>query len=296
METKFKIPSIKHKKDKHFVIKKVEGQKSVKQTDSENRIVKFIANTYFFIDSDFDMLIPKCAAKSIADRGPKSDATAKIKHQSDHVLNTKNVVGRFTVLDERNIDGKEVMYCESFLPETSKGNDDLVNYQEDIYDNHSIGFRYKSLIWASPDSEDELSVAAWNKYFPLALNPEKAEEHNGFWVIKEIELFEISVVSYGANSLTANLTSKSKDGTNEIKENLIERLDDINVQLKSVESKQMQSNIKMQMLQMKQIIADLSIIEPSQKDTLKIKKPSNTDTNDAKVKTKFLKIINPIKN
>jgi len=173
----------------------------------------------------------------------------------------------------------------------------LVNYQEDIYDNHSIGFRYKSLIWASPDSEDELSVAAWNKYFPLALNPEKAEEHNGFWVIKEIELFEISVVSYGANSLTANLTSKSKDGTNGIKENLIERLDGINAQLKSsVESKQNQSNLKLELLQMKQIIADLKLIEPSQKDTLKIKKPSNTDTVEPKVKTKFLKIINPIKN
>jgi len=296
METKFKIPTIKQKKDKHFVIKKVEGQKSVKQTDSENRIVKFIANTYFFIDSDFDMLIPKCAAKSIADRGPKSDATAKIKHQSDHVLNTKNVVGRFTVLDERNIDGKEVMYCESFIPETTKGNDDLVNYKEDIYDNHSIGFRYKSLIWASPDSENELSVAAWNEYFPKALNPEKAEEHGGFWVIKEIELFEISVVSYGANSLTANLTGKSKDGTNEIKQNLIARLDDINAQLKSnVESKQMQSNLKMQMLQMKQIITDLNIIEPSEKDTFKAKKPSNIDTNDVKV-NKFLKVINPVKN
>jgi len=186
----------------HFGVKIAEGIKSVKQVNMDERTVEFIANTYFFIDSDQDMLIKGCAVKSINDRGPQSKAVAKIKHQSDHVLNTKNVVGRLDVIEEREMDGKTVLFCASHIPGTSKGNDDLINYQEEVYDNHSIGFRYKQLVRAVKESTNENERKAWEEFYPLALNPEKADEFGFFWVVKEIELFEVSVVSYGANELT----------------------------------------------------------------------------------------------
>ena len=271
--------TIDQKKATHFGVKLASGSKSVKEIDMDNRIVKFIGNTYFFIDSDQDMLIPGCAKKSINDRGPKSDATAKIKHQSDHVLNTKNIVGRFTVLDERKIDGLDVMYCESHIAPTTKGNDDLINYQELIYDNHSIGFRYKVLVLAEKDSTNEEHSKNWAEYYPKALNPEKADEYGYFYVIKEIELFEISVVSYGANKLTANLTGKSKDNLNTIKTDLCERLDQLNSQLKSSAlTKDDQKQNDMEILQLKQIITELELIQPSKKDTEVDTPPSNTDT------------------
>ena len=70
----------------HFGVKTVEGITSIKMVDAEKRTVEFVANTYFFIDSDQDMLVSGCASKSINDRGPRSNAVAKIKHQSDHLL------------------------------------------------------------------------------------------------------------------------------------------------------------------------------------------------------------------
>jgi phage head maturation protease len=286
-----KSKTLQQKMATHFGVKTVEGSSSIKMVDAEKRTVEFVANTYFFIDSDQDMLISGCAAKSINDRGPKSNATAKIKHQSDHVLNTKNVVGRFDLIDERNIDGMDVLYCESHIPSTAKGNDDLINYQEGLYDNHSIGFRYKQIVKAVLNSTNEMERKAWDEFYPLALNPEKADEEGFFWVVKEIELFEISVVSYGANKLTANLTGKSKDDNEKIKSNLIERLDELNGQLKSLsESKNQRGLITMEILQMKQIITDLKLIEPSKKDTPS-KEPSNNDTHEGKSKT-----INPITN
>lgn len=253
------------------------------KTDVEKRIVKFIGNTYFFIDEDQDMLIPGCCAKSIADRGVNSNATAKIKHQSDHVLNTKNVVGRLTVLDERVIDGLNVLYCESYIPETSKGNDDLMNYREGIYDNHSIGFRYKNIVLAERDSVNELSRQAWNEYYPLALNPIKADEAGYFWVVKEIELFEISVVSYGANSLTPNLTGKSKESNNKLKQELFERIDELSRQLKPNAEKEERKTIDLEVLQLKQIITELELVEPLKTDTLE---PSDTDTKHNEVQPK----------
>jgi hypothetical protein len=268
----------------HFGVKIAEGIKSVKQVNMDERTVEFIANTYFFIDSDQDMLITGCAVKSINDRGPQSKAVAKIKHQSDHVLNTKNVVGRLDIIEEREMDGKTVMFCASHIPGTSKGNDDLINYQEEVYDNHSIGFRYKKLVLAVKESTNENERKAWEEFYPLALNPEKADEFGFFWVVKEIELFEVSVVSYGANELTPTLGSKSKDANNKIKSNLIERLDELTIQLKSsVETKAQSKQIEMEVLQLKQIITDLKLVEPSKKGTPI--EPSNNDTTEEESKT-----------
>lgn len=281
-----KQKTLQQKLSTHFGVKICENALEIK-VDSDERTVKGIANTFFFIDSDFDMLIPGVSTKSIADRGPNSNATAKIKHQTDHILNTKNAIGRFTVLDERKVDGFDVIYFESFIPDTVKGNDHLENYKELIYDNHSIGFRYKNLIFAERDSVNELSRAAWNEFFPKALNPEIAEELGFFWVVKEIELFEISVVSFGANQLTANLGGKSKESNNRLKTEVLERLDNLNAQLKSeVEVKDDKKNIRLEVLQLKQIITDLELIEPSKKGTSGNVKPSNKDTDNEESKSK----------
>lgn len=276
----------------HFGVKIAEGIKSVKEVNMDERTVEFIGNTYFFIDSDQDMLITGCAVKSINDRGPQSKATAKIKHQSDHVLNTKNVVGRIDVLEERVIDNKTVLYCASHIPGTSKGNDDLINYQEGVYDNHSIGFRYKKLEIAEKNSSDAAANDNWNTFYPMALNPEKADEFGFFWVVKEIELFEVSVVSYGANELTPTLGSKSKEANEKTKINLIERLDDLTIQLKSsVETKAQSKQIEMEVLQLKQIITDLELKEPSKKSTPS-KEPLNNDIQ--KEESKTINIFNNI--
>jgi len=251
----------------HFGVKIAEGGVTIKQVDSTERVIKAIANTYFLIDSDGDMLVSGCATKSINDRGPKSSAVAKIKFQSDHILNTKNTVGRITVLDERKLDGNTILYFEGFIPETRKGNDDLINYQQGVFDNHSIGFRYKVIEIASPNG-DEKEQKNWAEFYPLAINPEVADAMGFFWVVKEIELFEISVVSYGANKLTPYLGSKSKEENNRIKTDLLERVDSLNAQLKSAsESKEERKNIDLEFLQVKQIITDLELKQPSKKGT-----------------------------
>lgn len=289
-----KKKSLQQKLATHFGVKISHGSIETK-VDQDSRTVKGIGNTYFWIDSDIDMLIPNCAAKSISDRGPNSQATAKIKHQADHVLNTKNVVGRFTVLDERKIDGLDVLYFESYIPETSKGNDDLINYQEMIYDNHSIGFRYKKLEMAVLNSENEAERKNWEEFYPLALNPEVADKHGFFWVVKEIELFEISIVSYGANSLTPNLGSKSKEENNRLKTEILERIESLTAnKILSAESKEEKKQINLESLQLKQIITDLELKQPSKKDT-SIVEPLNNDTDtEEESKSKSINLINSI--
>ena len=251
---------------------------TVKQVDLDERTIKAVGNTYFYIDSDMDMLVPGCAIKSINDKGPDSNATAKIKHQLDHVLRASNAAGRITVLDERKVDGNDVLYFESFIPQTLKGDEILTNYQEGIYDNHSIGFRYVQLEIAKRFSEVPAEIALWNEFFPKAINPEVAEARGFFWVVKEIELFEISTVSFGANTLTPFLGSKSKEDVNQLKKNLILRIDSLTDQLKSKVDKPTRKTVELEARQLKQIVSDLSIGEPSEKSTIK---PDNKDTQGA---------------
>ena len=268
--------TLQQKLSTHFGVKIAEKGNNIKAVNPEERTISAVANTYFFIDSDLDMLVTGCAIKSINDRGVNSNAVAKIKHQSDHILDTKNTVGRITVLDERELNGNTVLYFESYIPETRKGNDDLINYQENVYDNHSIGFRYKQIEMAVMNSAIEMERKNWDEFYPKAINPEVAEANGFFWVVKEIELFEISVVSYGANKLTPFLGSKSKDANQRIKTDLLERVDLLNAQLKSTANgKEERKQIDLEFLQLKQIITELELKQPSEKVTSQ--KPTNKD-------------------
>lgn len=248
------------------------------KVDEEDRIVKGIANTYFWIDEDLDMLITGCALKTIKDKGPDSKAVGKIKHQADHSMRTTDAVGKFIVLDEREIKGKTVLYFESKIPKSVKGDEHLANYKEGVYDNHSIGFRYRKIEYAKRDSEVAKERNLWNEFYTLALNPKKADESGFFFVVKEIELFEISVVSFGSNGLTANLTGKDKNFNKNIKAEIFNRLESLNEQLKVNAEIEDLKPIDLEFLQLKQIINDLEFKEPSKIDTPQ--EPSKIDTQE----------------
>lgn len=199
------------KLNKSYAVKRSQSENQVKEVDLNKRIVQFIGNTYNYLDSDLDILIPGAAKDSIKDRGPQSKAIAKIKHQKDHSLSIDKSMGKPQLIEEAKISGNTVLYLESKIPETSIGNDDLIKYQEGIYDNHSIGFRYENLAYASKNSDDEDHRKRYDKYIKDIINPELAEENGYFWVVKKIDLFEVSTVSFGANSLTGVLGVKSKN-------------------------------------------------------------------------------------
>jgi phage head maturation protease len=245
----------------------------------DDRTIKAIGNAFFFIDSDLDMLLPGCSTKSINDKGPNSNATAKIKFQSDHRLDTRNTVGRFDVLEERQVGDIFGIYFEGFIPDTIKGNDDLKNYKAGIFDNHSIGFRYKQLELAVLNGNDA-ERKLWDEWYPKAINPEEADKHGFFYVVKEIELWEISVVSFGANELTPYLGMKSQGDDERLKEEIISRFDSLEEQLKSMaNSKEGRTNLKTDFLQMRQIITDLKLEKPSKKST-QSNEPDNNDTSE----------------
>lgn len=279
---------IKEISSKYYGVKTI--SKAIKDVDTSKRVVTGIFNSYYYIDSDNDMLVDGCAKKSISDRGANSNAVAKIKHLKDHDFSLN--VARLNVIDEREVDfgNKKIkgIYHESYFPNTTLGNDMLINIQEEVYDNRSIGFRYKDIQIAVRDPEEYFSndtpayikKAArknWIKYYPLALNPEIADQNGFFNIVKEIELFEGSDVSFGANSLTPMLGVKSTDKETLLR-TLNEKQDNLIHQVKTgYQSDLCLRELEIQMLQIKQMQKELSEYQPLIKGTPKVE-PLKADT------------------
>jgi hypothetical protein len=241
-----------------------------KDVDMTKRTVQVIPNTFYFYDSDGDVLIKGATMKSIADRGPDSKAPGKIKNVYAHDLKVQ--IGRPTLMDERIVDNMNCQYAESEILNTTKGNDTLIEYQEGVIDNHSIGFQYlgSGLELITADDQN------WTKWLSMLMNPQDAEDAGYMFIVSEIKQFEWSPVAFGANELTPYLGVKSgnKDG---MALKVMERIDLLGKQLRNGrQSDETMYGYELEILQLKQIISELFLQGPSIKDTLIEKRRQNT--------------------
>jgi len=250
-EDRNKSQTMKAIKHSHYSVK-ANGQlaAAIKDVDSSTRTVTGFYNTYNFLDSDRDVLMPGAAKKSIRERGPKSSAVAKIKHAMNHDLT--QLPGKITLLEEREVDGMTGIYFETRMADTTLGNDVLKNYLERIYDNHSIGFHYLQMEKVERDEN------GWDKLYGQLINPEEADKINDMWVVKEIALYEGSTVAFGSNQLTPFFGIKSAN-KEALKIALFDRMDKLNKTLRTgSQSEDMMQTFELQILQLKQIIEELT--------------------------------------
>lgn len=192
---------------------------AIHDVDTSKRIITGIGNAYNYLDSQLDVLQEGAASKSIAEMGPASSGVAKIKHALNHDLTM--LPGKMITMDEREIEhnGKKVkgIYFESKLADTTLGNDTLINYQEGIYDNHSIGFKYLKYKFLDPSAHGNSEAGKeWSDFVQTVMNADEYEEiakslyDKSVLRVDEIKLFEISTVAFGANSLTPYLGNKAQ--------------------------------------------------------------------------------------
>lgn len=268
---------IKNKLDTNFAVKT--NLSSYKELDESSRVVKAVVNTYNFFDHDFDILRPGAAAKSIVERGAKSEAPDKILHALFHDLT--RLPGKSILEAETEIDGNKVLYAESKLSETMEGEETLIKYKEGIYNQHSIGFRYVQIDYVEDGDEN------YAKFIETAINPEDVEKVGCGFDVKEINLHEWSTVAFGANKLTPYLGTKSQNKNIQLL-NIYTKLDALIKKANRQEVKD-KKIFELQYNQLKQMISELTQIESSPKDTAKDNlQPSASDTWDwAAMKSQF---------
>ena len=143
----------------------------VEDLDEGSRKVVGYLSAFGVKDSDMDVIRPGSFVKSISERGPKSSSNRKIAFLRMHEWS--NQIGKFLELSE---DEKGLRFVGQ-LGTSTKGEDALRDYQEGIIREHSIGFRYV-------DGKIEYN------------------EEEEYYDITEINLFEGSAVTFGANEFT----------------------------------------------------------------------------------------------
>jgi HK97 family phage prohead protease len=247
-------------KKKNMPFKVKNNTTAFKEVDEENRIIKAVVSTLNYFDYDFDAIAPGAFNRSISDNGAKSEANDKIAHLLHHDMHRP--VGKSRVESEEIIDNKKVIYTESFIPDTFDGEDTITKYNVGIYNQHSVGFNYKTLTHIEKGSE------AWEKWIKELINPEDAEEVGYGWKVSEVKWWEYSTVVFGANKLTPYLGTKSTKK--------IDIYDSINQKLTILANKAMRREIKnkklfeYELLQLKQMIYELledSPIKDARKDS-----------------------------
>lgn len=148
--------------------------------DGQSRTISGYAAIFGNIDKSRDKLVKGCFANSIAERGPGSNANDKIlllwQHKQDEPI------GRITELREDN----RGLYFEAVIDDVETGDRALKQLESGTLNQFSIGYSY---VWDKCDWDDE----------------------EAYLSVKEVKLYEISVVSIGCNGETEYLGLKSGD-------------------------------------------------------------------------------------
>jgi HK97 family phage prohead protease len=138
-------------------------------------------------DSDSDVIVKGAFTKSLKDRGVGSSTARKIAYVYHHDMSRP--LGQFKLL----VEDEKGLYFEAELDNIPLANDVLVQYKSGTLNQHSIGFRY--IADKIDYSKDE------DTYF-----------------IKELELFEGSVVTMGANENTPFTGFKAEQIESEVEQ------------------------------------------------------------------------------
>lgn len=152
----------------------------ISEVKTDSRKISGYASVFNNVDKAGDKLIKGCFAKSIEERGVNSQANDKILLLWQH--DQREPLGRITELRE----DEKGLYFEAVIDEIELGDRVLKQLESGTLNQFSIGYSYvwENCIW---DSDE------------------------GCTIVKEVKLYEISVVSIGCNGQTEYLGLKSAE-------------------------------------------------------------------------------------
>lgn len=148
--------------------------KSVDIIDDNDHIIKVKFASFGNRDSDGDILVKGCFAKSINDRGPQSNTNRKIAFVWQHDI--KNPIGKILNIWEEEDGAYAEVKLSNFdaVPDAKRAYYQLVDGDINQF---SFGFEY-----------------VWDKV--------EYDETKDAFIVKEVKLYEISIVTLGANEDT----------------------------------------------------------------------------------------------
>lgn len=148
--------------------------KEASVVDEDKHVIEVKFASFGNVDSDGDLLVKGCFAKSINDRGPESSTNRKIAFLWQHDM--RDPIGKIMKIEEREDGAYATVQLSDFdaVPNAKRA---YYQLQEGTLNQFSFGFNY---IWDKMEYDDEKDA----------------------FIIMEVKLYEISVVTMGANEET----------------------------------------------------------------------------------------------
>jgi len=198
--------------DKKTAAMKAEGE-VINPTNLNSLKVVVVINTTNFLDSHQDVHIPGIWNKSLKDN-------KMIMHLQEHDMEFDKIIADGTDLKAyaKKYNWSELGYpyegeTEALIFESNilkERNPFMLNqYAKGWVRNHSVGMRYVKMDFAINDEDMPNEYEAWNKYYPMIVNPEMADERGYFWYVLEAKIIEGSAVPIGSNSATPTISTET---------------------------------------------------------------------------------------
>jgi len=177
--------------------------------------VKVVINTTNIIDSHMDCHIPKLWNKSLSEQ-------KKIKLLKEHKATFECIISDQVTPSVKTMSWKslgfdfegstQALIFDAIIKE-HRNSYMFSQYKQGYVDNHSVGMRYVTLYlcinseerWAREEKE------YWDKYYPMVVNKEVADDNGYFWAVTEAKMVEGSAVVFGSNYATPTLLVRGRD-------------------------------------------------------------------------------------
>jgi len=198
-------------------------------TEIDKLQVKVVINTTNFIDSHNDLHINGIWNRSVSN---KKEFLHLQEHNRDFdKVISDNAKGYIESISWKSLglpyNGKtEALIFDSVI-EKKRNEFMFKQYANGWVKNHSVGMRYVKIDLAiNSESEwDKDEKELWDKYYPVVVNKEVADERGYFWVVSEAQIIEGSAVVMGSNSATPTLSVENKQDSSKDTLDITENID-----------------------------------------------------------------------
>ncbi|MFA5300074.1 MAG: hypothetical protein WC389_17955 [Lutibacter sp.] len=200
--------------DKKTLAKKAEGA-IIDPVNLNSLQVICVINTTNFMDSHNDVHLPGLWNKSLMEN-------KMIMHLQEHDMEFEKIIsdGNDLKAYTKRFNWAELGYpyagtTEALVFDSNilrKRNEYMLNqYANGWVRNHSVGMYYMKMDFAINDDAYPNEFEAWNKYYPMIANQDKADEVGYFCYVLEAKCIEGSAVPLGSNVCTPTLDNGMKN-------------------------------------------------------------------------------------
>lgn len=203
---------------------------SMDDNDPSVLTAKLVINTTNIIDSHMDCHIPGIWNKSLKEMG-LFFLLQEHEMEFDMVISDSVNDGLKAYTESlpwKKVGLKYTGETQALIFETQikkDRNEFMFNqYRKGYVFNHSVGMRYVKIFLCvnSEDSAYSAEKANWDKYIPMVMNVEVANEKGYFWAVTEAKVIEGSAVVKGSNFATPTLSVEAKQDNEPDKSTQIE--------------------------------------------------------------------------